>query len=99
MMMARSSKGMIISQDIPPVHAFFVVASTPDRKSFYLHALMWLIQISEGSDFYRKWIEAGSIEELRSVVIDSWNSVESETRRRISNLDPEGKDIEFPPPP
>lgn len=97
MMMARSKKGFIISRDQDPIHAFIVMAATRDRKSFYLHALMWLLQISEGKDFRRKWIDANNTEELRLVVLDSWN--EAGRGRHISDLSPEGRGVEFPMPP
>ena len=97
LMMTRSKKGFIISKDMDPIHAFIVIAATPDRKSFYLHALMWLLQISDGKDFRRKWIDAKNTEELRLVVLDSWN--EAGRGAHISDLSPEGRGVEFPMPP
>jgi amino acid transporter/mannitol/fructose-specific phosphotransferase system IIA component (Ntr-type) len=73
----RSQKGMILSDNFDPVHAFFVIVATPDKKSLYLHTLMWLIQISEEKDFEEKWIKAKDENELRELILKSWRKRES----------------------
>jgi len=68
----RSKKGIIISDDIDPVHAFFIIVASPDQQSFYLHSLMWIIQIAEETDFEKEWIKAKDSEELRDIILSSW---------------------------
>jgi mannitol/fructose-specific phosphotransferase system IIA component (Ntr-type) len=68
----KSRKGIIISDDSGPIHAFFVVVASPDQHSFYLHMLMWIIQIAEETDFENEWIKARSSDKLRDVILSSW---------------------------
>ncbi|HEC94850.1 MAG TPA: hypothetical protein ENI45_02665, partial [Thermoplasmatales archaeon] len=75
--LVRSKKGIIFSDDIPPVHALFVVVSSPDQQSFYLHSLMWMVQISEDEDFEEKWLNAQNSEELRDIILSSWRKQKS----------------------
>ncbi len=75
--LVRSKKGIIISDDVDPVHAFFVIVASPDQQSFYLHSLMWIIQIAEETDFEEEWIKAKDIDELREIILKSWKKGES----------------------
>ncbi|GAG71569.1 unnamed protein product, partial [marine sediment metagenome] len=70
--LVRSKKGIIISDDIDPVHAFFIIVASPDQQSFYLHSLMWIIQIAEETDFEKEWIKAKDSEELRDIILSAW---------------------------
>ena len=53
--LVRSKKGIIFSDDAAPIHAFFEVVASPDQQSYYLHSLMWIIQIAEETDFEKEW--------------------------------------------
>jgi mannitol/fructose-specific phosphotransferase system IIA component (Ntr-type) len=75
--LVRSKKGMIISDDADPIHAFFVIVASPDQKSFYLHALMWIIQIAEETDFENEWVNAKNVKELRDILLKSWGKRKS----------------------
>jgi amino acid transporter/mannitol/fructose-specific phosphotransferase system IIA component (Ntr-type) len=70
--LVRSKKGIILSDDVPPVHAFFVVVSTSEQQSFYMHSLMWIVQIAEQIDFEKKWLDAKDAHELRNIILTSW---------------------------
>ena len=70
--MVRTKKGASFSDDSPPVHAAFVVVASHDEEPFYLHSLMWLVQIEEGIDFEKKWKVAKDKDELRKIVLSSW---------------------------
>ena len=70
--LVRSKKGLIVSDDIDPIHAFFVIVASPDQQSFYLHSLMWIVQIAEETDFEKEWIKAKDIDELRDIILSSW---------------------------
>ncbi len=70
--LVRSKKGIIISDDVEPIHAFFVIVASPDQQSFYLHSLMWIIQIAEETDFEKEWIKARDSEELKNIILQSW---------------------------
>jgi mannitol/fructose-specific phosphotransferase system IIA component (Ntr-type) len=70
--LVRTKKGARFSNRSPPVHAAFIIISTPDRQNFYLHSLMWLVQIEEKTDFEAEWIEAKNDNELRQVILNSW---------------------------
>ena len=72
LLMVRSKMGIILSDKSDPVRAFFVIVSSPDQKSFYLHVLMWLIQIAEKTDFEDEWVQAENIDELREIILSAW---------------------------
>lgn len=75
MALVRSEKGAYFKEDSPPVHAAIVVVHTPDQEGFYVHALMWLIQISEVERFQEKWRKAKSKKNLRKLVLDAYDAV------------------------
>jgi amino acid transporter/mannitol/fructose-specific phosphotransferase system IIA component (Ntr-type) len=64
----RTKKGAVFSEESPPVHAAFIVVSSHDEKSFYLHSLMWIVQILEKIDFEKNWIKAKNKNELCCIV-------------------------------
>ncbi len=70
--LARTQRGARFSEDLPPVRAAFIVVSSPDEQDFYLHSLMWLVQIAETVDFEEEWINAEGSEELRKIILSSW---------------------------
>ena len=70
--LVRSKKGVILTDDAPPVHAFFIVVSTSEQQSFYMHSLMWIVQITEDVDFEKKWLDAKDTHELRNIILTSW---------------------------
>ena len=71
-MLVRDIEGIIISEEDSPIYAAFIIVSTLDERNFYLHALMWLVQIAEGIDFDKEWLSANNIDELRNVILSSW---------------------------
>jgi mannitol/fructose-specific phosphotransferase system IIA component (Ntr-type) len=72
LILVRSRKGIIVSDNMDPIRAFFVIVSTKDKQSLYLHTLMWLIQISEVAGFEKEWTKANDIDELRNIILKSW---------------------------
>jgi mannitol/fructose-specific phosphotransferase system IIA component (Ntr-type) len=70
--LVRSKKGITLSDNSNPVHAFFVIVASPDQQSYYLHSLMWIVQIAEETDFEKEWINAKDIDELRDIILSSW---------------------------
>lgn len=70
----RTKKGLIISKDIDPIYSFFIIVATPDQQNFYLHALMWSVQIAENPEFEKKWIESKNINELKETLLNAWKN-------------------------
>jgi len=70
--LVRSKKGVMLFDGVPPVHAFFVVVATPEQQSFYMHSLMWMVQIAEETDFENEWLNAKDADELRDIILSSW---------------------------
>ena len=68
---------MFLSDDVDPIRAFFIIVATPDKRSLYLHTLMWLIQIAEETNFEKEWIKAKNDDELRKIILKSWSKRES----------------------
>jgi len=70
-LVVRSKMGLFLSEKLDPVHAFFIIVSTHDKKNLYLHILMWIIQATSIPDFDKKWVEAKDIQELREIILKS----------------------------
>lgn len=68
-LLARSGEGIIFSQDLPPVHAVFVLIGSPDERNYHLRALMHIAQITHDPEFDSKWRAARGPEELRNIVL------------------------------
>ena len=64
-------------EEFAPVNAAFILVSSADQENFYLHSLMWLVQLEEIIDFKSKWMEAKSKEEIRQIILESWNLIVS----------------------
>jgi len=77
LIIVRSKMGIILYDDVDPIRAFFIIIASPDKRSFYLHTLMWLIQIAEETDFEEEWIKAKDDEELRDIILKSWKKTSS----------------------
>jgi len=71
--LVRSKNGIMLFDDVKPVHAFFVVVSTSEQHSFYMHSLMWIVQIAEENDFEKRWLNAKDVHELREIILSSWS--------------------------
>ena len=72
LILVRSKKGIMLFDDTLPIHAFFVVVATPEQQSFYMHSLMWIVQIAEEIDFEKEWLHAKDTAEIRKIVLSSW---------------------------
>jgi len=70
--LVRSKKGIMLFDDTPPINAFFVVVATSEQQSFYMHSLMWMVQIAEVTDFENEWLNAKDADELRNIILSSW---------------------------
>jgi len=71
-LLVRSRKGIFLSDDIDPIHAFIMIVATSDQQSFYLHSLMWIAQIAEKTDFEIDWINAEDVDRLKEIILSSW---------------------------
>ena len=74
MILVRSKMGIYLSDNISPVHAFFIIVASPDEKNFYMHSLMWIIQIAEETDFEKGWIKAKDTDTLRKIILKAWKN-------------------------
>ena len=71
-LLIRSKKGLIISDNVDPINAFVVIVASHDLQNFYHHSLMWFVQIAEKIDFKDEWIDAKDSEEIRDIILSSW---------------------------
>lgn len=69
MLLARSREGIVFSDDVPPVHAVFVLIGSRDERNYHLRALMHVAQITQHSDFDPRWKAARGPEDLRNIVL------------------------------
>ena len=70
--LVRTKKGARFIEQGPPVHAVFIIISTPDEHNFSLHSLMWILQISESPGFRKKWMKAKTKKEIRLIVLEAF---------------------------
>ncbi len=68
-LLARSKPGISFDDEMPPVHAVFVLMGSRDERNYHLRALMHIAQISQAPDFDDRWANARSPEELRNIIL------------------------------
>ena len=68
-LLARCREGIIFAEDIPPVHAAFVLAGTRDERNFHLRVLAAIAQLALDPHFENKWMRAKNKEALRDIVL------------------------------
>ena len=83
-LLARSRGGITFSDDLPPVHAVFVLIGSLDERNYHLRALMHIAQLTHDPCFDERWKSARGPEELRNIVLLS-------ERRRDPELDKGGE--------
>ena len=71
-LLIRSKKGLLISDDIDPINAFVIIVTSPDLQNFYYHSIMWFVQIADETDFKDEWINAKDNEKIRDIILSSW---------------------------
>ena len=71
-LLVRSRMGIVLKDNMDPIHAFFIIVASPDEKNYYMHALMWIIRVAEEEDFDKKWVNAKDAEGLKQILLDIW---------------------------
>jgi mannitol/fructose-specific phosphotransferase system IIA component (Ntr-type) len=89
--LVRTKKGARFIDQAPPVHAVFIIISTPDEHNFSLHSLMWILQISESPGFRKKWMKAKTKKELRRMVLDIYRNQCQNKKKEEWNVGPSGR--------
>ena len=69
LLLVRCSKGIIFSEEIPPVTTAFILLGSPDERNYHLRALMNIAHIVEGPGFRDRWKAASGPEQLRDIVL------------------------------
>jgi amino acid transporter/mannitol/fructose-specific phosphotransferase system IIA component (Ntr-type) len=72
--LVRTKRGAMFSDEFGPVNAAFILVSSADEENFYLHSLMWLVELCEIIDFKEQWLNAKSKDDIREIVLDSWKT-------------------------
>ena len=68
-LLARSRKGIVFSEDAPAVHSAFVLVGTSDERNFHLRALSAIAQIVQDPRFEKRWMSARGEQPLRDIVL------------------------------
>ena len=68
-LLARSRQGIFFSEEMPQVHAVFVLLGTKDERNFHLVSLAAIAQIVHESDFEKRWMGARNKEALRDIIL------------------------------
>jgi len=69
MILVRNREGIVFSEDQPPVKTLFAIVASADERNFYLRALVAIAEISQEKDFEQNWLEAGSHQDLRDIIL------------------------------
>jgi amino acid transporter/mannitol/fructose-specific phosphotransferase system IIA component (Ntr-type) len=72
LILIRSKKGLLISDDVDPIYAFVIIVASNDLRNFYNHSLMWIVQIADKIDFKNEWVNAKDKEIIRDIILTSW---------------------------
>lgn len=68
-LIVRSKRGVRFSEESPDIHAMFFLLGSMDQRHFHLVVLSSLAQIVQHESFKKNWLSAGSVEELRSLIL------------------------------
>ena len=68
-LLARSKKGIVFSEDFPAVHSAFVLVGTKDERNYHLQVLAAIAQIVQDPGFTKKWLAARNEQALRDIVL------------------------------
>jgi mannitol/fructose-specific phosphotransferase system IIA component (Ntr-type) len=68
-LLIRCREGVLFEEGEPLVRVVFAIAASPEDRNFYLKALVAIAEIAQNPDFDRRWLEAGSAEALREVIL------------------------------
>jgi len=68
-LLIRCKEGVVFSELNPPVTTAFVLIGSADERNFHLKALMAIAHIVQEPDFERRWFQAGSLEQLKDIVL------------------------------
>jgi basic amino acid/polyamine antiporter, APA family len=71
LMLVRSGGGIVFPNVDQPVHAIFALLGSRDERNFHLTALMAIAQITQRKSFFKRWLGARGIDELKDVVLSS----------------------------
>ena len=86
LLLVRSGQGVQFTEGEPPVRVIFALAVPSGERNFYLKALVAIAEIAQNPEFDRRWLEAGSAEALREVVLAA------ERRREVGQTPPPGEE-------
>jgi amino acid transporter/mannitol/fructose-specific phosphotransferase system IIA component (Ntr-type) len=70
--LVRTKRGAMFSNQMAPVNAAFILVSSADEENFYLHSLMWLVQLAETIDFKDEWLCAEGENECLNLALSAW---------------------------
>ncbi len=69
LLLVRSSEGIIFPGVDQPVNALFVLLGSGDERNFHLTSLMAIAQITQRKGFFKSWLRAEGVDELRDIVL------------------------------
>ncbi len=67
--LVRCKKGIKFSESASKVHSVFVLIGSKDERNFHLRALSAIAQVSQDSNFMKKWMSAKNEKALKDVVL------------------------------
>jgi APA family basic amino acid/polyamine antiporter len=68
-LLVRSRKGVVFSEDQPPVQTAFILVGSPDERNYHLRALMAIAHIVQEPNFTQRWLAAANAEHLRDILL------------------------------
>lgn len=67
--LARCKKGIIFSEEVPPVNIAFIIIGTRDERNFHLKTLASIAQIAQDKKFKEKCLKAKTVEDFRKIIL------------------------------
>ena len=68
-LIARCRDGITFDTENFPVNTAFILIGTKDERNFHLKTLAAIAQIAQDKEFDEKWLKAGTVEELRDIIL------------------------------
>lgn len=69
MILVRNREGIVFFENQPHVKTLFAIVASADERNFYLRALMAIAEIVQEKDFEKNWLEAGTHQDLRDIIL------------------------------
>ncbi|MDC0977668.1 APC family permease [bacterium] len=70
--LVKTNPAKIFANKKDKFNATFIVVCTSEEQNFYLHAILWFVQIAQSKNFLKKWQEVKTNSQMRELFLGTW---------------------------